>query len=290
MLVFFIGITPLAMANTSKARLYQVDIIIFKNNNANYLPPEKPYALWKKDFFSSDVLLLTKQATDTNSKNTLETNLEPSLEPNLNKQTTPSNDQQRLLNILSSQEQLEKNFQLKTALENIKASDQYHVLYVASWVSDFYYGKTKSFNFSSDKAYQWPSGNHLYRTSAQRTEYTNGQNFTPEFPELNGLFSFSLNKYFDITIKLQILSPNFQKQKPIKLYGTSELYSFTPLKAYHIEQHIRTRSKKLIYIDNPNYGILLYLTPIKQTTQENQASKILEIPKIQNHGAFTNAN
>lgn len=256
----------------TNARLYQVDIIIFKNKAAAYLPPEEPYKLLNHTAFKGDVLLLNSNssAAPTESPNHPDSIVTPLPELNSISQdySGPAEKKEQYLNYLLSKEKLNDRFQLLTALKKIDASDQYQVIYAASWVSDFYYGKTKSFEIFSDKTYLWPTGTSSINATEKRLQLLNTppellQAFsTPEFPMLDGLLKISLNRYFDIQLKLQILAPNYSKQMPITLYGSLENFRFTPLKVFHADQHIRTSSKKLVYIDNPSYGILLYLTPI----------------------------
>lgn len=284
MLGFFllsISNTPLQAALTKNARLYQVDIIIFQNKSVSYLPPQTAYPLLNRPAFSSDILLSPIQESTLDNNPTpdtgspRETDSIPAylastelLSPDTSNNTDATNKSSDL-NLLLPKDQYPESFQLQSALEKLNSSDQYQVLYTASWISDFYYGKTKTFEFFSNKTYLWPTGSSTEQAYQENLNTLNLDplplvSTSPSFPAINGSLSFSLGRYFDIQTKIQILKPDYQNQAPIKLYGSLENFDFTPLKVFHIDQHVRTRSKKLIYLDSPSYGVLMYLTPIEK--------------------------
>lgn len=295
-LLLSISNTPLRAAVAKNARLYQVDIVIFQNKSASYLPPQAAYPLLNRSAFSSEVLLSPKQenAPDNNSTTDTDSPTETDSNPGylastelLSTDTSNNTDVQKKssdLNLLLPKAQYPESFQLQSALEKLNSSGQYQVLYTASWISDFYYGKTKTFEFFSNKIYLWPTGSSTEQAYQENLNILNLAplplvSTVPSFPAINGSLSFSLGRYFDIKTKIQILKPDYKNQAPIKLYGSLENFDFTPLKVFHINQHVRTRSKKLIYIDSPSYGILMYLTPIEKI-DTTQMSK----------GAVSNAN
>ena len=134
--------------------------------------------------------------------------------------------------------------QLQNALLALKKSQPYQVLFSQSFVSDFKQGHKKTFRISSDEHYVWPP------LSLDENNLPADPLSSNTYPVVDGKISFTLGYYFDIDVKLQVLQQQEATSPPL---------------AYHIEQSLRSGSKKLLYLDNPHYGVLLYLSPAGST-------------------------
>jgi hypothetical protein len=164
-------------------------------------------------------------------------NLDENARPALPYRLWPESYFSKAIN-LSSDDLLPKSqSHLKDPLYRLSSSKSYQVLLSQSFISDFHNGVKKTFRIEQEAISPELLENNTY-------------------PLVDGIISFVIGRYFDIDIHMQVLSLDVRNQIPS--------LHFMPFQIFHIEQSLRTSSKKLIYVDNPNYGILLYLSPVEK--------------------------
>ena len=152
------------------------------------------------------------------------------------------------------------NFTLKREQRRIYKHSRYKTILHLAWRESLIKMATKTtIHFYGGELYD-DQGNAISLVTNESTSYYPDQNW-----QLNGTFTISLQRYFDVNLNLVLAIP---KQKIADLTNQKLAKSPQVFKYFKLLQSRRTRSKEINYIDHPLYGVLFKITPIDQEFSE----------------------
>jgi len=229
--------TLVAAAKTAKT--YQIEMIIFTQINSDHLQQEQwpisgQTTVWPKR-------LITLQPSVTNKDSDNQNLPFPQTEAQA---FTPTKNFQLLPNSALT---LKKEFYM------LKKNPEYRVIQHIAWLQQPS-NRTQSVHIYGGNTYQ-----------GQQIQVYGTREYRPYDPnvtsELDGYISIQLQRYFNVTLNLQLSEPSSRLDKITgkNIFDTTQ----TPLFYFRFNQTRRTRSNELNYIDHPLLGVLLKITPVK---------------------------
>jgi hypothetical protein len=202
-------------------RTYQINVIIFQQNNYSQFLPEQfhlPLNLNDKGLYLDKI------------------------NPSEQSVTYP------LLTL-----QPYSQFGMKDQLLRLMRSSHYTVLLAFSWRDAFAYRESKKINLMGGAVtddHGAPLDNEQFYWISTQPDLLNQLAW-----KLKGELDIKLQRYFELGLHLQ-----FRQTLPDKITLSSQ-QNFVPYRLFDIEQTIRARSNKIYYFDNPAFGMIVKLTP-----------------------------
>lgn len=214
--------------SSASQKTYQIEMIIFSQINKTAIDSEE----WPP----TDAFILpdTKVAT---------------LVPNNNGLDAPTTGQNQIQLLPTSK------FKLNAIEAHLDRSPNYKPIMHIAWLC--------SFDKPVNKLPIHIQGGQYYNDNGSLIDKPTTDDQNTLIPQVDGLVSIKLNRFFDVTANLVFSAP----LKQIASIGQTDYFNNfdSGLLHFHLLQSRRMRSSELNYIDFPLYGIVMEVFPVKNS-------------------------
>lgn len=228
--VIFALLLPLTLPSfAAEQKLYQVELIVFSQINKKGIDSEQWPPTPAFELPSNEIVtLIPKTGFDT---------------------ATIGDNQIQLLPA--------SHFRLSPASSAIDSNPNYKTLLHIAWVADM-----------SQPKYSMPihiQGGNYFTDGGEAINNPTDDDRKTLTPQVDGLLSIKLQRYFDVTVNLTFSAP----LKQIASLGQTDYFNSLSSGLLHFQmlQSRRMRSQELNYFDYPLYGIVMQIFPL-QTNPE----------------------
>jgi len=145
-------------------------------------------------------------------------------------------------------------FILKKEANVIKRSSSRKLLLHSAWIQSMQ-SKSRAYPVSVKIGKSYNNPGNAYNNNAFGDMVKSPSLAPATLRQLEGTIKISISRYLHVWTDLLYTTPN--------AYAGADSDSQSSLKSYRHVDHRKMRSKELHYIDNPNFGILIYALPVK---------------------------